>query len=216
MPIGSTSCCRIGGPRAADTLRVMATKSPVRRKAPQHVYQLRIELQHIAPAVWRRIVVPETLTLVKLDRVIQAAMGWTNSHLHEFRIADGRYGIPDGEWPDDAMLDERRFTIGQLLSVGVKQFEYSYDFGDGWDHVIEVENQLPVVANRNTWPMCIAGENACPPEDVGGPPGYMDFIEAMGSTTHPQHGDMWIWWGAPFDAAGFSLNDANIAIRNLR
>lgn len=194
----------------------MATKSPVRRKAPEHVYQLRIELQHIVPAIWRRILVPETLTLVKLDRVIQASMGWTNSHLHDFKIAGSRYGLPDGEWPDDAMLDERRFTIGQVISAGVKRFDYSYDFGDGWDHVIEVESQLPIVANRNTWPMCIAGENACPPEDVGGPPGYMDFVEAMRNTTHPKHGDMWTWWGGPFDAAGFSLNDANIAIRKLR
>ena len=114
------------------------------------------------------------------------------------------------------MLDERRFTLGQVLSVGVKHFVYTYDFGDGGDHVIEVEDKLPVIAARNTRPMCIAGENACPPEDVGGAPGYMDFIEAMRNTAHPQHGDMWTWWGGPFDPAGFSLNDANIAIRKLR
>lgn len=181
------------------------------------VYQLRIELQHIEPLIWRRILVPNTIKLSKLDRVVQAVMGWTNSHLHDWHIGSQHYGVPDEEWiGNSAMLDERKFTIGQVLGEQVKAFAYSYDFGDGWDHRITVEKHLPVQEGRNDWPMCLAGENACPPEDVGGPPGYMNFLQAMRDPNHEQHADYWRWWGGPFDQNTFSINAANMAIRKLR
>ena len=181
------------------------------------VYQLRIELQHIEPLIWRRILVPNTLKLSKLDRVVQAVMGWTNSHLHDWHIGSQHYGVPDEEWiGNSAMLDERKFTAGQVLGEQVKAFAYSYDFGDGWDHRIMVEKHLPVQEGRNDWPMCLAGENACPPEDVGGPPGYMNFLQAMRDPNHEHHADYWRWWGGPFDQNTFSINAANMAIRKLR
>ena len=156
----------------------MSTK--FQRVQARTVYQLRIELQHIEPLIWRRILVPETLKLAKLDRIVQAAIGWTNSHLHDWRIGQQRYGIPDEEWIGrNAMLDERKFTIGQVLGEQVKAFAYSYDFGNGWDHLITVEERLPVQEGRNDWPMCLTGENACPPEDVGGPPGYTEFLHDL-------------------------------------
>ncbi|MDQ0569955.1 hypothetical protein QFZ42_001789 [Variovorax paradoxus] len=192
------------------------TKTPVRRNTPNCIYRLRVELQHIAPTIRRRILVPDTLTLGKLDRVIQAAMGWNNTHLHDFTIEGKRYGTPDPQWPEADMLNERRYTVGDVLGPTVQQFRYSYDFGDGWDHTVVVEQRLVTVEGKNTWPMCIDGENACPPEDVGGPPGYMDFLEALRNPTHAQHEDMWTWWGGPFDPLGFSLNEANKAIRKLR
>ena len=193
----------------------MSTK--FQRVQAHTVYQLRIELQHIEPLVWRRILVPETLKLAKLDRIVQAAIGWTNSHLHDWRIGQQRYGVPDEEWIGSSqMLDERKFTIGQVLGEQVRAFDYSYDFGDGWDHRITVEERLPVQAGRNDWPMCLAGENACPPEDVGGPPGYMEFLQAMREPKHEQHADYWRWWGGPFDPQAFSINAANMAIRKLR
>lgn len=155
----------------------------------------------------------------KLDSIGQAAMGWTNSHLHDCHIEQQRYGIPDEEWVGSGdMRDERKFTVGAVLGeqVQVFSFSYSYDFGDGWDHHITVEERLPVQEGRNDWPMCTAGENACPPEDVGGPPGYIDFLEAMHNPVREQHADYWRWWGGPFDAAAFSINTANMAIRKLR
>lgn len=193
----------------------MSTK--FQRAEPRRIYQLRIELQHIQPLVWRRILVPDSLKLTKLDRIVQAAMGWSNSHLHDWHIERQRYGIPDPEWVGSQdMLDERKFTVGAVLGEQVQGFAYSYDFGDGWDHRIAVEERLPVLEGHNDWPMCLAGENACPPEDVGGPPGYMDFLEAMHDLAHEQHADHWRWWGGPFDATAFSINAANIAIRKLR
>lgn len=111
----------------------------MRKGTPSRIYQLRIELQHIAPVVRRRILVPETLTLGKLDRVIQAAMGWNNAHLHDFTIEGKRYCTPDPQWPEPEMLNERRYTVGEVLGQTVQQFRYSYDFGDGWDHTVTVE-----------------------------------------------------------------------------
>ena len=160
---------------------------------------------------------PDTTKLAKLDRIVQAAMGWTNSHLHDWHIEQQRYGIPDEQWGGSGDLqDDRKFTVGAVLSEHVQAFNYSYDFGDGWEHRIDVEKRLPADTERNTWPMCIAGANACPPEDVGGTPGYLDFVQAMRDPMHQDHLQMWRWNGGPFDPTAFSLNDANRAIRKLR
>ena len=195
----------------------MSSGKPIGRPGPKCIYQLRVDLLHIEPRIWRTVLVPESLTLAKLDRVVQAAMGWTNSHLHHWRIDGRRYGAPNPEWDSEgAMLEERKFTVGGALDQRVKEFAYEYDFGDGWEHRIVVEQQLAREPERNTWPMCIAGANACPPEDVGGPPGYMDFVQAMRSSTHEDHSQMWQWHGGPFDPAAFSINDANRAIQRLR
>ncbi len=195
----------------------MSPAKPTRRSAPQRIYQLRIELLDLEPAIWRTILVPDTLTLAKLDRVVQAAMGWTNSHLHDWRIEGRRYGMRDPEWDAPGeMLDERKYTIGDVVGEHVEQLIYEYDFGDGWRHRVTVEKRLPAEPDRNTWPMCIAGAHACPPEDVGGPPGYIDFVQAILDPTHEDHQRLWLWNGGPFDPMAFSLNDANRAIRSAR
>ncbi|MFC5610358.1 plasmid pRiA4b ORF-3 family protein [Variovorax soli] len=197
--------------------RRMSAKTTSKRPKTSCIYQLRIELQHIEPLIWRRIFVPDALRLAKLDRVVQAAMGWTNSHLHDWHIEQQRYGIPDEEWIGGGdMLDERKVTIGAVLGEHVQAFGYGYDFGDDWQHNITVEQRLEIQEGRNNWPMCLAGENACPPEDVGGPPGYMDFLEAMHNSRHGQHADYLRWWGGPFDPRAFSINAANMTIRKLR
>lgn len=195
----------------------MSARKPPGRPGPKCIYQLRIELQHIEPQIWRKLLVPDTLTMVKLDRVVQMAMGWTNRHLHDWHIDGKRYGVPDPEWNnEDDMLDERKFTVGGLLAEHIEEFFYQYDFGDGWEHRIVVEKRKPPQPEYNTWPMCIAGANACPPEDVGGPPGYMDFLEAIRNPTHEEHLHLWQWNGGPFDPVAFSANDVNRALKRLR
>lgn len=171
----------------------------------------------IEPVIWRRLAVPDTLTLAKLDRVIQAAMGWNNSHLHDFRIEGRRYGIRNDEWGlDGELLEDKRFQLADVLGDQVQEFEYIYDFGDDWRHLVKIEQVLQPKEDVNTWPMCLAGANACPPEDVGGTPGYMDFLHAIRDTAHEEHAAMWLWWGGPFDPNGFNLNAANLATRKLR
>jgi Plasmid pRiA4b ORF-3-like protein len=179
------------------------------------IYPLHVELRDIAPAIWRRVLVPSEIKLNTLHRVLQTAMGWTDSHLHAFGIEDKKYGIPDPEWPEQNLIDERRVTLASCLTPGVIHFTYQYDFGDGWEHAIRVETSLPVEDTRS-YPLCIAGANACPPEDVGGTPGYLDFVQAIADPLHPEHLDMLRWCGGAFDPRGFDLNSVNAALRRLK
>jgi len=149
---------------------------------------LKVELERITPAVWRRVVVPETITLGKLHRVIQAVMGWGDVHLHEYEIAGERYGTPEPDSWGDPIHSEIRKTLVKALQ-GRKTFRYVYDFGDCWEHKIKVEKSMPYIQCPQM-PYCIDGANACPPEDVGGEGGYADFLEAMGSSNHPEHQEM--------------------------
>jgi hypothetical protein len=124
--------------------------------------QLRVELRGVKPLVWRRVIVPERITLAKLHAILQRTMGWTNSHLHEFTIGQRRYGMPDPEWEfDEPVADERRVRLKPLLEGGVRRFVYLYDFGDHWEHVVKIEDLLPDDANVAPI-VCTGGENACP------------------------------------------------------
>lgn len=98
---------------------------------------------------------------------------------------------------------------------GTTEFIYTYDFGDDWRHRIQVEAAMEP-GEKNRRPLCVAGANACPPEDVGGQPGYSEFLQAIVDPVHPEHLAMWEWNGSPFDPAGFDLNAVNTAMRKLR
>lgn len=172
-------------------------------------YQLRIELKQIQPLVWRRLLVPENVTLVKLSSILQQAMGWQGGHLHEYIVGRLHYGIPDEEWPTaEPVFDERRVRLNTLIKAGTRRFTYLYDFGDGWEHTIKVED-LVMPQPKNNRIRCLAGENACPPEDVGGPHAYMDFIAAIKDPVHEEHATMLEWIGGSFDPTAFDMNLVN-------
>ena len=202
----------------------MASRKPAAKRAlPRGLkdllaagVQLRIELLRIQPHVWRRVIVPETVTLAKLNLILQAAMGWTNSHLHEYEIADRRYGIPDPDWPsEEPMHDERRVQLKSFIEARVRRFTYLYDFGDHWEHQITVEDLVPPKGGRQAV-VCTAGENACPPEDVGGEGGYISFLEALADTQHEEHQAMLDWIGYPFDPNAFDLNAINQRLARVK
>jgi hypothetical protein len=186
-----------------------------KRQAAPAWLQLKIELAWIKPAIWRRVVVPETITLGKLHDVIQLAMGWCDCHLHEFEIAGERYGVPDPDldW-GESVRAEGRVRLTTALSGG-KTFRYTYDFGDGWEHRIKVEKVLPPDPALTT-PLCLAGANACPPEDIGGPPGYADFVGAVSDPAHPEHDEMLDWYGGPFDPTAFDVESVNEILRKIK
>lgn len=185
-----------------------ATKSSLAAALAVDV-QLRIELKRIKPHIWRRVVVPETVTLAKLHAVLQAAMGWSDRHLHEFEIANKHYGIPDEEWDiGEPKLDERRVRLKSFVEARVRRFTYTYDFGDHWEHQIVLEDLVAPRASGQRI-VCTAGENACPPEDVGGEPGYPEFLAAISDPKHEQHTQMIEWIGYPFDPHAFDLNTVN-------
>jgi hypothetical protein len=184
---------------------------------PQSI-ALRIELLDVAPLVWRRVLVSNQWTLASLHGYLQWVMGWTDSHAHEFQIGAGIVA-PDW-WIQEAAFhadtrehrDERRVSVAAVVSeLGAgSEFEYRYDMGDEWQHRLVIES-LPRVADTRdlSLPICLAGENACPPEDVGGPGGYELFLEILADRTHEQHQDMVRWIGGVFDPKGFDLNKLN-------
>jgi hypothetical protein len=175
-------------------------------KKNRAVYQLKVTLRNIHPPIWRRVQVWEDVTLAQLHRVLQMVMGWEDVHLHEFRIGRKTYGVPD---PDDErkIIDVKRTRIHDVIQQVGTEFEYFYDLGDYWQHDLQLEVILQP-APDTPYPRCIAGERNCPPEDVGGPGGYEEYLEAMADPEHEEHEDM-IQWGGPFDPEAFSVEKIN-------
>lgn len=173
------------------------------------VAQIKVTLMDTDPPVWRRLLVPAAIRLDRLDRVIQAAMGWTNSHLHMFIHPTGHYGPPD---PDLPMHDERKATLRDLAGRVGDAFGYEYDLGDGWEHEVLLEKLVPAEPGGR-YPTCLDGARACPPEDCGGTSGYEQLIDALADPNHPDHHDLLQWLGiekgADFDPARFDPADAN-------
>ena len=178
------------------------------------VHQLTITLLGVEPLVWRRVHVPSSVTLSRVHGDLQAAMGWSNSHLHQFEIKGLRYGSPDPDYVSvfgDPVLDERKARLGSLVERG-DRFTYEYDFGDSWEHEIVVEEILPAGPGSAT-SRCLEGARSCPPEDVGGWPGYADFLDAMADPTHPDHDDRSEWIGGRWDPEHFNLDGVNEALK---
>jgi hypothetical protein len=176
-------------------------------------WQLRIELLDVSPRVWRRVLVPDTIILPKLDRVIRATVGWTNSHLHEFVIGGVRYGVPDPDFARElAHVDEKGIRLEEALGPNARCFDYVYDFGDDWHHVVIAENQHAHAADAIR---CTDGENACPPEDVGGAHGYEEFLKAIGDPKHDEHRNFLSWVGGSFDANKFDIHAVNGALAEI-
>ncbi len=201
----------------------MSAKKTSRPKsaAIASLHQLKISLKWSRPAIWRRVVVPADMTLDQLHDVIQIAMGWTNSHLHEF-IGDGgrfdggafREPGPDLDELDDDAASEKNHTVADLAPRPKSKFVYEYDFGDGWRHDVTVEKILaPDPALKH--PVCLAGKNACPPEDCGGIGGYYDMLKKLADPSDPEHDETKEWLGDEWDSAHFDLDQVNAALKRI-
>ena len=179
-------------------------------------WQLKIELLDVVPTVWRRLIVPETIKLPKLDRAIQTAFGWTNSHLHEFIIGGVEYAYPDPDWAEElGHVDETKIVLLDALGLEARCFDYVYDFGDHWHHVAIVEDRH--LQTSPTSPIsCVAGENACPPEDVGGAHGYAEFLEVLADPGHEEHKHLMTWSGGNFDPKRFDLDAVNRSLAKIK
>ncbi len=171
------------------------------------IYQLEIRLNHIEPTIWRRLIVLSTIDLSEFHLVLQDTMGWTDSHLHQFISNGSRYGTPDPDFDDD-ITDEFNVRLRSVLKKPGDSILYEYDFGDGWEHIVTLEQILPYSKDANL-PKCLAGERSCPPEDVGGPWGYKEFLEAFNDQNHPEHDDMVEWAGEDFQPEICDLKEIN-------
>ena len=179
------------------------------------VYQLKITLHEISPEIWRRVVVLPAITLGKLHRVIQEAMGWTNSHLHCFEYGDRRLGMVGVEEDAEDLEDERRTRVSTLLRRKGDEITYRYDYGDDWEHTVLLESVMPQ-DDRLPYPLCIGGSRACPPEDCGGPSRYEEMIRVLATPDDPEHDDLLRWVGGYFDPESFDANSVNRAFRRGR
>lgn len=183
---------------------------------PAVVDQFKVTLLEVEPPVWRRIQVADG-TLDALHAHIQTAFGWTNSHLHHFRI-DGRlYGDPllmAGNFGDMGYADSTKTLLSDVLPADGRRFafEYEYDFGDGWVHEVLFEGR-PRVEPKARYPLCLEGARACPPEDVGGPWGYADFLDALSDPDNDPHDEFLDWAGGAFDPESFNPSAATARMR---
>lgn len=181
---------------------------------PQTIARLTVTLEDVEPKVTRRLEVPADIRLDRLHLVLQAAMGWTNSHLYEIRADDVGWGIPDPDWPGGP-LDARKATLWDVIEdTGAKTLRYIYDFGDNWEHVVKVDRFLdhdPAAA----YPVLIAATGRCPPEDVGGFPGYEEFLAAIADPSHERHEEIKEWLPEDFDPAIAPVDDLKSAVAAL-
>lgn len=184
--------------------------------ASERLYQFKITLLESEPPIWRRIQV-KNCTLDKLHEHIQTSMGWTNSHLNQFEIDGVIHGDPEllyEGWQDETPPVTSLITrVSEIIPREGKRyrFRYEYDFGDGWEHEILFEGCLRAEKGER-YPICVEGERACPPEDVGGVWGYAEFLEALADPDHEQH-DEYLVWAGPFDPEVFDAGEATKAMR---
>jgi hypothetical protein len=179
--------------------------------AADRVYQFRITLRHVAPPVWRIIQVPETYSFWDLHVAITDAMGWLDYHLHLFHVASPTGGEPLRVGiPDDALFEGDKPTAPGWEVPITRHFtrpgvtvQYDYDFGDGWEHDVVLEAIGERQAGR-TYPLCVGGARACPPEDCGGPSGYENLLEVIRDPDHEEHERMLQWLGGRFDPEKFA------------
>ena len=212
LPTILTALRKSGHPdaeRVAEAISEVASprSRPGSARAPGgSVYQLKIVLRDVSePPVWRRVLVPASTRLAKLGSIIEVAMGWDGWHQHMF--SDG-----SREYPESAVLRG-------LLSKPGDRLGYTYDFGDSWEHDLELED---IIQNDRgaTLPACLDDSGACPPEDCGGPPGYALLKEILADPGQAGHEEKLDWLGLEsgddFDPAAFSVEAVNSRLGRLR
>jgi len=188
-----------------------------KEKAKASIYELKITLMHIEPAIWRRLQVEASITLARLHQIIQVVMGWENYHMHEFRVKGSRYGMPDpgGEAMFGSKVsNEKKFKLCDIAEAG-DSFVYEYDFGDGWRHEIVIEKVLSAEPGIK-YPVCLEGQRACPPEDCGGPWGYAELLEILDDPGHEEYDGYREWAGEDFDPESFDFQKVNKQLEGAR
>ncbi len=186
---------------------------------PSRVYRLKVTLKGSRPPIWRRLLVDGSATLAEVHEIIQAAFGWWNYHLYEFEVGRTRYGIPDPDWDlGPAAFDAHEAKLSEVAVQGAT-IQYTYDFGDWWDHSILVES-IDVGSPEVQLPACIDGRRAGPPEDCGGIHGYEQLLEVLADPTHEAHAYLaeWAapWGGAALNPAAFDPADFNDNLKGIR
>lgn len=209
---------RLGLPDVQSILREMRTPAkrqkamkPVAKDAPLKIYELKITLDGIKPPIWRRFQVRSDSKLTRLHNILLDVMGWSGYHLYEFRIGGLSYTDPQEVEEDEYdrnLQNGAKVQLSQVMEKIGDKITYMYDFGDGWQHTIQLEKILDPVPGEK-YPICIAGARSCPPEDCGGEYGYADLLKTLADPNDPEHEDMKEWVGPYFDPEKFLLEAVN-------
>jgi Plasmid pRiA4b ORF-3-like protein len=176
------------------------------------MYAIKVTLLGTSPPVWRRILVPREITLRDLHRTLQTVTGWTNSHLHQFLCRRPRLSDP-GSRVGSKIADENRTKLGELIWTVGAGLLYEYDFGDGWQHELLLEEVL--LGDEAFHQICVAGKRSCPPEDCGGPEGFAELLKAFQDANRPNHEEACEWLG-DFDPESFSADEINRRLRRKK
>jgi hypothetical protein len=185
------------------------------------IYELKITLLESNPAIWRRVQVPGNITLIKLHHALQVLMGWQDYHLHQFAVNGALYGMHVDDWQDATpeLLDERGVRLYRIAPVAGTRLVYEYDFGDGWQLEIIIEDisfSQEATGEGAGHVVCLDGQCAGPPEDVGGIGGYEEFVKAIRNRRHPEHRSWLEWVGGSFDPEKFDPEAVNRALKRIR
>ncbi len=156
------------------------------------IAHLRITLSDTDPVIWRQVDVPVEANLKMIHDIVQAAMGWQDYHLWEFEADDRRYGLSGPQWPDDTLSAAKNVKLKSLIEKGISHLDYTYDMGDNWHHVIAIES-VGQGQPDTKYPRFIDGARRAPPEDVGGTPGFENFLDAIADPKHPDHTELTAW-----------------------
>lgn len=196
----------------------MKLNQPDAAKPSSTIHQIKISLREIKPLIWRRILVSSQIRLSDLHEVFQHTMPWLGYHMHQFKIGEVNYGQPSDDDDDYGyeVLNEKDFVLEEIAPKEKANFLYEYDFGDDWFHEVRVEKIIPIDESQ-TYPICIDGARAVPPEDCGGPFGYDELQNTLSDSSNSEYDEMKTWaeslLGHPFDPEYFELNRIN---QNLR
>lgn len=184
-----------------------------RFRLDSRVCRMTVTLKGIIPPIWRQLDVPAWVTLAKLHELLQAAPGWTNSHLHVFEVGDERIAVPfeleqlaDGSITRSARL----VTLGDVIDRGFRRSGYLYDLGDSWRHSIDIDD-VRDEADGGGWARCLGGARSCPPEDCGGVEGYARLLDLLFDPHHPEFDDARRWVGR-FEPDRFDIREVNAAL----
>ena len=171
-----------------------------------NILQLKVSLRDSKPSIWRRIQVKDNITFHKLHEIIQIVMGWANYHLYDFQVNEQRFSLPDKDW-DENVIPSKKIKLNILKEK--QKLDYTYDFGDCWEHQILVEKIEPDEMGL-PHPVCIKGKFACPPEDCGGIGGYYHLLDVKQNKNHPEYEHLIKeWLGEDFDPDNFNIEDIN-------
>ena len=175
------------------------------------ILKLRITILDIMPKIWREILIENDITFEELHKIIQIAFGWTNSHLYGFNINGTLFSVPDEEFESNNWDVNNKIT--EFLFFKGHKCIYTYDFGDNWEHEIEI---IDILDRENIqYPKCIAGERNSPPEDCGSIPGYEEIIEALKNKNKSEYQDILDWLG-DYDPEKFNIDEVNKAILSVK